>query len=231
MSKANAELPAKNGPRRTQKERAEAMRQRLINATLHCLAHDGYAGTTISRVIEVAEVSRGAPVHHFPSKDAMIAAAAEQLVRRIYIQLGKAIAQLDASDERLHELIYASWETIFLDPQFAAMNELLQASRQDAKLAEIIKRLWTESLKVVCDSAEHYLESISDTGDVRQHMILTQWLLRGMAQDIHLMADPKLFDQYLKLWTQILSAHLRARAGVKSAPPKPENWDQSLLSE
>ncbi len=51
------------------------MRGRIIQAVLTCLEKDGYAGTTVSRIIEVAGVSRGAPLHHFASKAAMIAAA------------------------------------------------------------------------------------------------------------------------------------------------------------
>lgn len=229
MSNTGKSNAANRTPRRTQKERAAAMRQKILDATLHCLAHDGYAGTTISRVIEVAQVSRGAPVHHFPSKDAMIAAAAEQLVRRIYIQLGKAIARLEASDDRLHELIYASWKEVFQHGEYAAMNELLQASRHDEALARILRQLWEAGLKVVCGSAEHYLESVSETGDVRQHMVLTQWLLRGMAEDLHLMSDKKVFDQFLRLWTEMLAAHLKAKESVSTAPPKPLNWDVSML--
>jgi len=62
-------------PRRTQAERSEAMRTRLIEATLQCLETEGYAGTTVTKIVEAAQVSRGAPVHHFPSKAALIAAA------------------------------------------------------------------------------------------------------------------------------------------------------------
>ena len=60
--------------RRSQVERSEAMRQRLIEATLQCLVNDGYAGTTISKIVDAAQVSRGAPVHHFTSKAALIEA-------------------------------------------------------------------------------------------------------------------------------------------------------------
>ena len=69
-------------PRRTQAERSDAMRRRVLDATLECLQKDGYARTTVGRIIEVAGVSRGAPLHHFPSKSALIAAAAERLIRR-----------------------------------------------------------------------------------------------------------------------------------------------------
>jgi AcrR family transcriptional regulator len=228
MSKAKQEM-ADAKPRRTQKERAEAMRQRLVDATLYCLAHDGYAGTTISRVIEVAEVSRGAPVHHFPNKNAMIAAAAEHVGRKIYIQLGKAIAKLEASDDRLHELIYASWKEIFEQQEYIALNELLQASRRDEELAAIIRQLWLAGVDVVYANTEHYLESVDERCSVQEMIVLTQWLLRGMAEDLHLMFDEKIFNHYLRLWSQLLAQHIRARENVSSPPPKPKNWDNSLF--
>ncbi|MCG8672508.1 MAG: TetR/AcrR family transcriptional regulator [Pseudomonadales bacterium] len=229
MSKArNDESPKQ---RRTQKERADAMRQRILDATLYCLAHDGYAGTTISRVIEVAEVSRGAPVHHFPNKNAMIAAAAEQLARQLYIQLGKAISKLEASDDRLHELIYVCWKDIFKQPEYVAMNELLQASRRDPELAKIMRQLWIIGVKVVFDGADHYLEPIDDKFEISDLMILTQWVIRGMAEDLHLMFNEKIFDRYLKLWSQILAQHIKAREGINTPPPRPDKWDHSLLAD
>jgi len=59
-------------------------------------------------------------------------------------------------------------------------------------------------------------------------MMLTQWLLRGMAEDLHIVADRKLFDRYLKLWCEMLAVHLRARANINEPPPRPPLWDSSL---
>ncbi len=62
-------------------------------------------------------------------------------------------------------------------------------------------------LEVVTNSADHYLESVGDIGSVRQ----------------------EIFDQYLRLWTQMLAQQLRAKAEVTTPPPRPDNWDSSLL--
>lgn len=223
--KATAARPA----RRTQAERSEAMRQRLLDATLQCLAEDGYAGTTVSRVIETARVSRGAPVHHFPSKNAMIAAAAEQLIRKVYVQLGQAIARLEASDERLHDLIYACWKELFLRSEHKALNELLLASQRDPELASILRRLWTACYHSLGDGANHYLQARGPDDDVRQLMVLTQWLLRGMALDLPLVESEGLLDHYLRLWSRLLAMHLQARPGVKSPPPRPAFWDSDII--
>jgi AcrR family transcriptional regulator len=215
--------------RRTQEERSEAMRHRLITATIECLQHDGYAATTVSRIIERAKVSRGAPVHHFPSKAALIAAAAKQLTQRIYIQLGKGVLKLQASDDRLHDLIYNSWKEVFNQPEHIALNELLRASHYDAELAEIMQKLWTASYRTLVDTAEHYLEPLQEGEDVGQYMVLTQWMLRGMALDQHLVENTGLYDHYIYMWSRVLSLHLKAKAGVTTPPPKPDLWDTPLV--
>ena len=223
-----ASRPAAEPARRTQAERSESMRRRILDATLTCLEKDGYAGTTVSRIIEVAGVSRGAPLHHFPSKNALIAAAAEQLIRRVYIQMGKAVARLEGSEDRLHELIYSSWKQVFNRPEHIALHELLVASRRDAELAAILQKVWTAGYFTLGTAADHYLKPIRRDANVREMMMLTQWLLRGMAEDLHIVADRKLFDRYLKLWCEMLAIHLRARPGVTSPPPRPPQGDRSL---
>lgn len=206
-------------PRRTQAERSEAMRERILDATLTCLQTDGYASTTISRIIEVAGVSRGAPLHHFSSKSALIAAAAEQLIQRMYTQMGKAIARLHGSEDRLHDLIYSAWKNVFEQPDHIALQELLVASQRDPELATVLQQVWTAGYFTLGAAADHYLEPAREHANVREMMLLTQWLMRGMAQDLHLAADRTLFNRYLKLWCEIIAVHLRARENVNVPPP------------
>ncbi|CBL45291.1 Transcriptional regulator [gamma proteobacterium HdN1] len=201
------------------------MRKRLLDAAIDCLRTEGYAGTTVSRIIERAKVSRGAPVHHFPSKAALIAAAARRLAQRIYLQLGRALLNIPASDDRLHDLIDLSWREAFNQPEHIALNELLRASQHDPELAEIMQELWTASYRTLVGAAEHYLEPLREGEDVGQYMVLTQWLLRGMAQDTHLVENPALYDHFLRTWTRMLSLHLKAKPGIMTPPPKPKIWE------
>ena len=55
--------------RRTQGERSAAMRERVLNAGLQVLREEGYAQASVSRIVERAGVSRGAYLHHFPTKE------------------------------------------------------------------------------------------------------------------------------------------------------------------
>src|SRR6476661_8559130 len=75
-------MAATPSSRRSQAERSAATREALLNATLECLVEDGYANTTTARVAVRAGLSRGAHLHHFQTRDTLLAAAADHLTRR-----------------------------------------------------------------------------------------------------------------------------------------------------
>ncbi|MGN6472734.1 MAG: helix-turn-helix domain-containing protein, partial [Mycobacteriales bacterium] len=55
-----AESDAAAPQRRSQAERTEQMRTRLLDATIHCLAESGYGRMSTNDVVRRARVSRGA---------------------------------------------------------------------------------------------------------------------------------------------------------------------------
>lgn len=207
--------------RRTQAERSESMRRRILEATLKCLASDGYAGTTVSRITQTAGVSRGAPMHHFENKAALMKATAEMMIKRVYVQMGKAISGLEASDNRLHDLIYNAWKSVFNQPEYQALQELLLASQREDELAKVLQQVWNTSYIALGDAAAHYLLPKQPDIDVREVMTITQWFLRGLALDLHLIHKPELIDHYLQLWSHMLAAHLQAKPNISGPPPRP----------
>src|SRR5215468_6574679 len=81
---------------RTQEERSAAMRERLLDATIDCLVEYGYSGTTTTRVAERAGVTRGAQVHHFPTKTDLVTAAVRHLATK---RAEFAFAEMDRLSE------------------------------------------------------------------------------------------------------------------------------------
>src|SRR3954451_937937 len=65
--------------RMSQEERSRAMRRRLLEATIECLVDHGWSGTSTTLVSQRAGVSRGAQLHHFPTKNDLVLAAVEPL--------------------------------------------------------------------------------------------------------------------------------------------------------
>jgi AcrR family transcriptional regulator len=109
------------------------MRARLLDATVECLADLGYARTTTTEVSARAGVSRGAQLHHFPTKAELVTAAAEHVLTRRHAEFVAAMDRLPEGADRAAASVDLLWE-IFQGPSFAAWLELAVASRADAEL-------------------------------------------------------------------------------------------------
>ncbi len=70
----------KCGPR--SRSAAGPPRHRLLDATVDSLVELGWAGTTTTVIAERAGVSRGAQLHHYPTKATLVMAAVEHLADR-----------------------------------------------------------------------------------------------------------------------------------------------------
>jgi len=129
-------MPArKSKTGRTQQERSAAMRKRLLDATVDSLVRYGYAGTTTTRVTELAGVTRGAQVHHFPTRADLVAAAVRYLAaRRAQLAFEKLDAVREAPDP-LDAGLDLMWE-IHQSPIQYATVELWVAARTDPELRE-----------------------------------------------------------------------------------------------
>src|SRR4029453_8536618 len=94
---ASSEHP-RSRPSRTQQERREDTRARLLTATIECLVADRYARATTQRVQDRAGLSRGAPLHHFATKEALLVAAVSH-VADAQISAVRAEASAGAASE------------------------------------------------------------------------------------------------------------------------------------
>src|SRR5262245_41346093 len=126
--------------RRTQAERSATTRARLLDATLECLCDQGYARTTTPEIARRAGLSRGAQLHHFPTKAELVTAAVEHLFERRYQEFRAAFAQVPAGADRYAAAIDILWSMVS-GPTFEAWLELAVASRTDPELRRAIHDL------------------------------------------------------------------------------------------
>ena len=126
--------------RRTQAERSAAMRTRLLDATIECLVSYGYAGTTTPRVAELAGVTRGAQIHHFPSKEDLVVAAIEHLAQQRAQSAIRELGRVQASPDPVSMVLDFLWEA-HQGPLFVATLELWVGARTDPVLARQIERV------------------------------------------------------------------------------------------
>jgi AcrR family transcriptional regulator len=111
------------------------MRVRLLDATIECLVEYGYAGTTTPRVAEKAGVTRGAQVHHFPSKTDLVIAAIRHLAAKRAEAALQEMAAFTMSDAPIAAVLDLLWD-VHQGPIFVATVELWVAGRTDPNLAQ-----------------------------------------------------------------------------------------------
>jgi AcrR family transcriptional regulator len=119
----------------TQAERTARTQERLLDATLACLAEGGMRALSTPAVCERAGVSRGAQLHHFPTRSSLVVAAVEHLVQRRLAELRRELGgggSLDVADATRR-----IWK-IYKGPAFHAWLELVVAARTDAELRDAL---------------------------------------------------------------------------------------------
>jgi AcrR family transcriptional regulator len=130
-------------PRRTQEARSFATRTQLLDATIACLDELGFARTTTTEIAQRAGVSRGAQLHHFPTKQELVVTAVEHLFERRHTEFMAAFAARPADSHPLEAAIDLLWANVN-GPVFHAFLELLVAARTDpglhARVAPLTQR-------------------------------------------------------------------------------------------
>lgn len=116
------------------------MRARLLDATIDCLSERGYARTTTTEIAERAGVSRGAQLHHFPTKAELVTTAVEHLFARRDAEFREAFAKLPADRARGPAAVELLW-SIMRGPTFYAWLELVVAARTDPDLLASVQRI------------------------------------------------------------------------------------------
>jgi AcrR family transcriptional regulator len=116
-----------------QEERTRAMRARLLEATVELLVEKGYAGTSTTLVSERAGVSRGAQLHHFPTKQDLVVAAVQHVTDVRGSELAAAAQNLPTGNRRTRAVLQVLGDH-FTSPVFTAALELWVAARTDPEL-------------------------------------------------------------------------------------------------
>ncbi len=119
----------------TQEQRRTATRGALIEATVDCLVDLGVGGATTAAVCARAGVSSGALFNHFPSKAALLAAAAERVLDAAVAEYVARFTETSRTTaDLLGDAVRLLWQT-YDQPRMTAVLELFVWARTDADLA------------------------------------------------------------------------------------------------
>ncbi|MEH1013727.1 TetR/AcrR family transcriptional regulator [Micromonospora sp. CPCC 206060] len=190
-----------------QQERSRATRARLLEATVDCLVEHGWSGTTTTVVAARAGVSRGAQLHHYPTRAALVTAAVVHLTERRAEELRAEASTLPTGPQRLDRVV-DMLAAAFTGPLFVAALELWVAARTDpelrAALVPLEARVGREMHRLTVD----LLGADERLPGVRESVQATLDLLRGLGVANLLSDDSARRTALLCTWKHQLAAIL-----------------------
>ncbi|MDY6811007.1 MAG: TetR/AcrR family transcriptional regulator [Actinomycetota bacterium] len=184
-------------PSRTQAQRTAATRARVLDATIASLVEVGYARTTTQEVNRRAGVSRGALLHHFPTRESLVVAAVGHLVEG---RMTEILQRPRTGGEDIAVIIEA-----FSGPLFDAALELWVAARTD----EALRTAMVPLEQKVADALTTGSAELFDARYTPDQIALSVELARGLAVSRILRApdtDRAFTDRLLAVWKDMLDA-------------------------
>lgn len=166
-------------------ERTAAMRRRLIHAAIECLDKLGYSATTLQLVTDAANVSRGAVLHHFPTKVDLMIAVAEYAAGKQNRHVARLLADTTPGMDRYLSITMATWDAMIRPPS-TALLEIMMGSRSDPELAArfpaVIASLETYQREGVWEQAQSV--GITDKATIEAMVHLHNAAMRGLALEL-----------------------------------------------
>lgn len=190
-------------------EQATITRAKLINATIEALIEDGYAAASTTVICARAGVSRGAQIHHFPTKLSLIEETVVELSRRMGRRLRRQARRVSSRD-RVGAAIDLLWSR-FTSPEAEAFLELWSAARHDDGLAALLQpvrlRMEEGAIEEIRATLDGYGADPNSDVVIRATLTMMQGLLARRLPRDNEAAQPHrpLIEEWKRLARQLLS--------------------------
>jgi AcrR family transcriptional regulator len=194
--------------RTPQQERSRVTQGRLLDAAVDSLVELGWAGTTTTVVAERAGVSRGAQLHHYPTKAALVMAAVEHLADRRAAEIRAEAASLPRGARRVDRVI-DMLAAAFTGPLYAAALEVWVAARTDPELRAALVPVEARVGRELHRLTVELLGADERRPGVRETVQATLDLMRGLGVANLLSDDSARRATLLREWKRHLSAVTR----------------------
>jgi AcrR family transcriptional regulator len=193
--------------REPQQDRSRVTRKRLLEATVQCLAELGWSGTTVVVVAERAGVSRGAAQHHFPTREALVTGAIEEMSGVRAAEIVAAMASLPPGRRRTETVLGLLFD-LYSGPVFRAALQLWIAAAADEALRAQIAPLEAALGRQAHRVAVRLLGVDEGEPGVREIVQATLDLARGLGLAALLSDDSARRARVLRQWARTLDAVL-----------------------
>lgn len=207
--------------RRSQEERSEITRGKLIQAAITTINEVGFSKTTSLAICKRAQVSRGAFQHHFGTVQNLMLDVVTHLSHELVGQIESETIQLKAPTQRLEAIARRYW-AVYQGAEYRAVLLIWIGAVHDrdliGRIDELMRRIdqersrkWTEIFSSL-NISEYDLHRF-------RRMVLA--MVRGLAMHAIYSREGTHFDEILELiialWSQLI---IKNQADGNSAAPQ-----------
>ncbi|MBI1250903.1 MAG: TetR family transcriptional regulator [Alphaproteobacteria bacterium] len=122
-----------------QKRKSAQTRITVLDAAVRCLAEFGYARTTTQLIAQTANISRGAMLHHYATKQELIESVIDYTFYKRMERLSREIRKLSEHERIVDQAGIEIFWTGLLTSEYEAYLELSIAARTDDELRAIFE--------------------------------------------------------------------------------------------
>ena len=186
-----------------QQAKSERARASICDATIAALAEVGYAETSLNRVASMADFSKGAVQHHFPTKEDLIAATLDTLLLR-------TVQSRIAEPKSVEDALLEAWQRFINTPAYRALMEVLNAARTDAALRQRISSdLVDWGKKLDQQSLARYQSVSGNAEDVVMLLNMTRSFMRGLLIQEEYGVTAATTLNYVRKWIELIAPLLK----------------------
>jgi AcrR family transcriptional regulator len=207
----SARPPLSRPRRRTQAERTAETRTRILKAAANLIRSRGYARFRTAEVAAAAGLSRGAQLHHFPTKDSLVVATLKYVFEQAQILSRRRAAAVNRPRDLIEVVIEDAREFFFSEHFMVAIDIVLSTSTDQSVRRQIldisrkarrpVETAWTEALAASGVPAQLSADIVA----------LTLGVVRGMALRTLWDNDPEWFDQLFLVWRRMITTFIEAQ--------------------
>jgi AcrR family transcriptional regulator len=184
--------------RRTNLDRSTATREQILRAVVQALHDHGFAALTNAGIINSANVSSGAMMHHFPTRQALLV----ESVKFAYDNLSQFrvanLGRLEKGLPRFRAIIDLAWATSRM-PEGIAVNEIRIGARSNPELASAL----SPSLMGIASNYGRFVgrytreAGLTPTADIQALSATTAMAVRSLAIDRFTNPSPQMVTNVL----------------------------------
>jgi AcrR family transcriptional regulator len=196
-----ADTEEKSGARRERRrnvDRSASTRAQILDATIRALTQFGFGAVTNNLVAELAGVSRGAMMHHFPTRIDLLVATVEYAYSNLTAYRVAQLEKVKPGMPRFRAIIDLAFDTARM-PEGLAVSEVRTGCRSDPELGEAVTPLMTH---ISADYGKFLGRNVREAGleptlDMRGMTATATMAARALAIDSFSHPNPVLIDNML----------------------------------